>query len=270
MGNFAKIAEVSAWRVESGTGERRHEWIAGEAPLQIRLNGKPFSVTMRTPGDDEHLVRGLLFSDGIVRPDGRIESIDISKVEGVDTANVLIPEVYLCEQAINNQAALTYASCGYCGKLEFEAFGSFKSNPITSPIDATFIESLVGKMGASQPGFRASGGVHAAAVFTDDGDCLCLFEDVGRHNAVDKAIGHLLVDEHLAKACVLQVSGRVSFEIVNKACRAGIPVLSAISAPSSLAVKAAEDAGLTLIAFSRESRFTIYSHPQNISFKVPL
>lgn len=270
MSTFAKIAKISAWRVESGTGQPRQECIAGEAPLQIRLNGNPFSVTMRTPGDDEHLVRGLLYSDGIVRPDGQIESIDISEVEGVDTAHVLIPEVYLCDQAISNQAALTYASCGYCGKLEFEAFSSFKLNPITSPIDATFVESLVDKMAASQTAFRASGGVHAAAVFTSDGECLCLFEDVGRHNAVDKAIGYLLVDKHLAKACVLQVSGRVSFEIVNKACRAGIPILSAISAPSSLAVRAAEDAGLTLIAFCRDSRFTIYSHPQNISFNLPL
>jgi FdhD protein len=265
MDPIQETMEATAWRVENGAGTLRRDCLAIEAPLQIELNGKAFSVTMRTPGHDDWLVRGLLLSDGIVRPDGSVETIELLEVEGVDTARVQVPDIYLCERVMKNQALITHASCGYCGKKSFEGFPMLLTPP-REPLPWTFFGQLEEKLRQAQDTFRASGGAHAAAAFAREGHCLCLFEDVGRHNAVDKVIGYLLFHDRIADAAVLQVSGRVSFEIVNKACRAGIPYLSAISAPSSLAVEAAKGSGLTLVAFNRQHRFTIYSHPENIAF----
>ena len=262
-----QVTVRQGWRVESGKGHPSADSLAVEAPLQIHLNEAPFSVTMRTPGQDEWLVRGLLLSDGIVHPDGSLERMEITQIDGVDTARVWVPALYLCERVIQNQALITHASCGYCGKKAFEGLQLPSPGHGGAPLSGHLFTQLEARLREAQPTFAASGGVHAAAAFTRDGDCLCLFEDVGRHNAVDKVIGYLIFHDLIRRAAILQVSGRVSFEIVNKACRAGIPYLSAISAPSSLAVQAAEASGLTLVAFNRQGRFTIYSHPENILFK---
>lgn len=261
-----QIRHFPGWRVEDGHGRHCSEALAVEAPLQILLNGDPFSVTMRTPGQDDWLVRGLLLSDGIVHPDGTVEHIELRQCDGVDTADVSVPPLYLCERVVRNQALVTHASCGYCGKKAFEGL-VLPPRPLeTAPLPGSMFMQLESRLREAQPTFAASGGAHAAAAFTKTGTCICLSEDVGRHNAVDKVIGYLLFHDMLAEAAILQVSGRVSFEIVNKACRAGIPYLSAISAPSSLAVEAAQASGLTLVAFNRQNRFTIYSHPENIHF----
>lgn len=262
----AQIKHCTGWRVEGGRGHLRTDALAVEAPLQIRINGAPFSVTMRTPGQDEWLVRGLLLSDGIVHPDGILEQVEVGPCDGIDTADVSVPPLYLCERVMRNQALVTHASCGYCGKKAFEGM-VLPPRPLeAAPLPESVFTQLEARLREAQPTFAASGGAHAAAAFTPAGACLCLFEDVGRHNAVDKVIGYLLFHDMLGEAAILQVSGRISFEIVNKACRAGIPYLSAISAPSSLAVEAAQASGLTLIAFNRQNRFTIYSHPENIRF----
>jgi FdhD protein len=267
MTDSDQITPRDAWRVNAGSGRLQTETLAVEAPLQIILNEKPFSVTMRTPGNDDSLVRGWLFSEGIVRPDGKVEVIEFAEVEGFDLARVSIPELYLCEAAVQNQAQLTHAACGYCGKKSFEGLPDSAIDRPQEYLDWTYFQTLEKKMRLAQAAFTASGGIHAAAAFNRQGDLLCLFEDIGRHNAVDKVIGHLLLMNQLEAACVLQVSGRLSFEIINKAIRAGIFYVSAISAPSSLAVDAARASCRTLVAFNREDRFTIYSHPEFINFE---
>ena len=237
-----------------------------EEALQININNKPFTVTMRTPGDDISLVRGLLHSEGILKdanylpdlvlkkenPDGIITSVDLS-----------IPKKELGEGYANSRTLLSLSSCGICGRTELEDL-SFMGKMIDdeAKIEFQMIQEIFQKMNALQYAFRKSGGTHAAAAFTIQGDMLCSKEDIGRHNAVDKVIGDLILSKELSQASCLTVSGRVSYEIVIKCFKAKIPFLAAVSAPYSLEVDYAKELGITLFAFCREQRATCYSHPQ--------
>ncbi|WP_258804959.1 formate dehydrogenase accessory sulfurtransferase FdhD [Pseudarthrobacter sp. NS4] len=255
----------------------REDVLAVEEPLEIRLGRLSFSVTMRTPGDDFDLVAGFLVSEGVIWTAEQLVSLRFCAGEdenGVQTFNVveaqLRPDVPLPATGRN---VYTSSSCGICGTDSIEAVEksshySPQSDPVT--VDAQVLASLPALLRQSQRVFDETGGVHAAGLFKvkDDGgvELLCLREDVGRHNAVDKVVGWALREGLLPlRGTVLQVSGRASFELVQKAALAGIPVLAAVSAPSSLAVELAEASGVTLAGFSRGTSLNIYAGDERIA-----
>ncbi|ACL38914.1 formate dehydrogenase family accessory protein FdhD [Pseudarthrobacter chlorophenolicus A6] len=255
----------------------REDVLAVEEPLEIRLGSLSYSVTMRTPGDDFDLVAGFLVSEGVIWTPDQLVSLRFCAGEdenGVQTFNVveaqLRPDVPLPETGRN---VYTSSSCGICGTDSIEAVQkSSHHSPATDPLtlDAHVLASLPALLRKSQRLFDDTGGVHAAGLFRieDDGgvQLLCLREDVGRHNAVDKVVGWALREGLLPlRGTVLQVSGRASFELVQKAAQAGIPVLAAVSAPSSLAVELAEASGLTLAGFSRGTSLNVYAGAARIS-----
>ncbi|MDQ1054411.1 FdhD protein [Arthrobacter sp. SORGH_AS 212] len=247
----------------------KEDVIAAEEPLEIRLGGRSFAVTMRTPGDDFDLVAGFLVSEGVIRDGSELVSLRFCAggPEDVQTFNVvdaqLRPDVPLPETM---RHVYTSSSCGICGTESIEAVRKTlhcnpSANPLRVPVDA--LAALPEKLREAQAVFDKTGGVHAAGLFRlGDGEpeLLCLREDVGRHNAVDKVVGWALRQGLLPlRGTVLQVSGRASFELVQKAALAGIPILSAVSAPSSLAIDLAVETGLTLAGFSRGHSLNVYA-----------
>ncbi|MEG9246990.1 formate dehydrogenase accessory sulfurtransferase FdhD [Arthrobacter sp. Soc17.1.1.1] len=273
MNRVTQRRRITKFRVGAQTG-RREDVLAGEEPLEIRLGGSAFTVTMRTPGDDFDLVAGFLVSEGVVWEPGQLPSLRYCA--GVDdngqqTFNVveaqLRPGVELPDTAMERHV-YTSSSCGICGTASIDAVrksSRFDLHEDTAPVDLGILASLPDRLRGSQKLFDRTGGVHAAGLFTAEGELLCLREDVGRHNAVDKVVGWALREGMLPlRGTVLQVSGRASFELVQKAQLAGIPVLAAVSAPSSLAADLADDAGLTLVGFSRGTTLNCYSHPDRI------
>lgn len=237
-----------------------------EEALQININNNPFTVSMRTPGNDIALVRGLLHAEGVINNIRFIPEISLKKEneKGIVTiVNVDIPEKELGEGYSNSRSLLSVSSCGICGKTELGDLAFIgKTIDDKDKIDIGRIHNLFNKMNNFQYDFRESGGTHAAAAFTLKGELLCAMEDIGRHNAVDKIVGKLINDEDLSEAKIMTVSGRVSYEIVIKCFKARIPFLAAVSAPSSLAVDYAKELGITLFAFCRDQRATCYSNPQ--------
>jgi FdhD protein len=244
----------------SPDGELRMEdHVVVEEPLEIRLDGHPVAVVMRTPGDDIELVTGFLVTEGIIiRPD------QLRKTEARPEENRVL--AFLNDGVEIDLGRLTRhlfsgSSCGLCGKATLDAiFTAFP--PITSKPevpDAAFLGAPA-KLRASQGTFESTGGLHAAGVFSPSGELLMIREDIGRHNAVDKVIGAALLDGISLTEVFLLVSGRLSFEILQKSLAVGIPALAAISAPSSLAVEFARNSGQTLIGFLRPPTFNRYTH----------
>lgn len=237
-----------------------------EKALQININNKPFTVSMRTPGNDVDLVRGLLHAEGVINNVNFIPEISIKKENenGIVTiVNVNIPKKELGQGYSNSRSLLSVSSCGICGKTELGDLAFMgKTIDDKDKIDIGLIHNLFNKMNTVQHNFKESGGTHAAAAFTLNGKLMCAMEDIGRHNAVDKIVGKLINDQKLNQAKIMTVSGRISYEIVIKCFKAGIPFLAAVSAPSSLAVDYAKELGITLFAFCRDQRATCYSNPQ--------
>jgi FdhD protein len=226
-----------------------------ERPLQIMVNGQPYSVTMQTPGAERYLVRGLLHSEGAAAA-----GFLVYAQEERGPATVVEVEIDCPERTGGVRRQASTSSCGLCGKESLDdVLRDIAPVSRDARIDAARLQAIHDAMRRRQSTFSGTGGSHAAAAATASGEILCVFEDIGRHNAVDKVIGYLLERGGLPRADVLAVSGRISFEIVQKCARAGIPVLSAISAPSSLAVESAECWGITLAGFCREDRATFYS-----------
>jgi FdhD protein len=257
-----------------GEPRGREDVLAAEEPLEVRLGGRSFSVTMRTPGDDFDLVAGFLVSEGVVWEAGQLAGMRFCAGEdgqGRQTYNVveaqLAPGVALPDASLERHV-YTSSSCGICGTASIEAVAKTSRFGPAGGAGGPALEvllSLPERLREHQQLFERTGGVHAAGLFGFDGELLCLREDVGRHNAVDKVIGWALRAGRLPLAgTVLQVSGRASFELVQKAYLAGIPVLAAVSAPSSLAVELAQEAGLTLAGFSRGRSVNLYTHPERI------
>ncbi|KQO01542.1 MULTISPECIES: formate dehydrogenase accessory sulfurtransferase FdhD [unclassified Arthrobacter] len=274
MNRVTQRRRITKFRIGAPTG-RREDVLAGEEPLEIRLGGSAFTVTMRTPGDDFDLVAGFLVSEGVVWEPGQLPSLRYCAGvddDGRQTFNVveaqLRPGVELPDTAMERHV-YTSSSCGICGTASIDAVrksSRFDLHEDTAPVDLGILASLPDRLRENQKLFDRTGGVHAAGLFTAEGELLCLREDVGRHNAVDKVVGWALREGMLPlRGTVLQVSGRASFELVQKAQLAGIPVLAAVSAPSSLAADLADDAGLTLVGFSRGTSLNCYSHPERIS-----
>jgi FdhD protein len=238
--------------------------VAVEEPLEIRVGEKPIAVTMRTPGDDFELAAGFLFTENIVLERAMIEGIrhwgspNVVRVALREGARVDLEKIHRHFYATS--------SCGICGKSSIDAV-RVKTMPVSTAasIEAELLNAMPETLKASQSRFAETGGLHAAALFSTDGQLLLAREDVGRHNAVDKVIGSRFLDSTLPlDSCVLFVSGRAGFEIVQKAIVAGIGIIAAVGAPSSLAVDIATEMGATLVGFVRDGRFNVYSGAQRI------
>jgi FdhD protein len=249
--------DVEALRLPSGS--RESDVLAVEEPLEIRIGGEPVAVTMRTPGHDEELALGFCVTEGLEPRSAR--------VPGDLAANTVEVEADGFDPERLRRHFYTSSSCGVCGKGAIEAVqvdAPRVESDLTVSADA--VASLPERLRAAQPAFAATGGLHATGLFDGNGELLCVREDVGRHNAMDKVIGWAFGEGLLALSNqVLCVSGRLSFELVQKAAVAGCPVLVAVGAPSSLAVELATDRGVTLCGWVREGRVTVYTEPWRIA-----
>jgi len=266
----------------AGESVRRTDSLAGEEPLEIRIGGRPLAVTMRTPGDDVDLALGFLLSEGIIRTAGDVRTarlcagdsgpgrgvlagtVDDDEPEPVSTYNVvdvtLAPGVPVPEPTRNFYAT---SSCGICGKASIDAVRTASAYPAgEDPVTVATgtLAVLPDRLRQAQRVFDRTGGLHAAGLFSAAGEPVLVREDVGRHNAVDKVVGWAVREGRLPlRGHVLMVSGRASFELVQKAAMAGVPVLAAVSAPSTLAVDLAAESGLTLVGFVRNGRMNVYT-----------
>jgi FdhD protein len=232
--------------------------VAAEEPLELRIGGEAVAVTMRTPGHDEELALGFAVGEGLDPVSARVPA-DLA-------ANAVELEVRAWEPERLRRHFYTSSSCGVCGKGALDAV-AVQARRVESPlrIRAALLASLPDRLRAAQPTFERTGGLHATGVFAADGTLLCVREDVGRHNALDKAVGWAFRERRLPLAdAVLCVSGRLSFELVQKAALAGCPVLVGVGAPSSLAVELAEAQGVTLCGWARRGRVTVYTHPARV------
>ena len=231
--------------------------VAVELPLEIRLNGEPVAVTMRTPGDDLALAAGFLFGEGIVKgPPG----VGLTEDMAANAVEVTAPGASLP----SSRRFYTSSSCGVCGKGALEEV-AVHAPPVESGlrIERRLLARLPDLL--RQPAFARSGGLHATGLFTAEGDLLMVREDVGRHNAMDKVIGQALLDGDVPLSDrLLCVSGRLAFELVQKAAVAGVPGLVGVGAPTSLAVELAEDRGVTLAGFARGESVNVYTHPERV------
>ena len=266
------IREVSILRQGQTASER--DSVAVEEPMEVRVNGASFAVIMRTPGADRDLVAGFLLAEDVIRSVdevGTIEYCQDVEDEGRDnTINVTVtgePAQRLEARLGERRHVTMTSSCGLCGRRTIESLQSRVAVVRGDwTVSANVIATLPDRLRASQAVFASTGGLHAAGLFDRSGTLLLSAEDVGRHNAVDKIAGRTLLEgKHPLDSSILLVSGRTSFELVQKALLAGIPVVAAVSAPSSLAIQLAEQADITLCGFVRGPRFNIYSHPHRIS-----
>ncbi|MBP1159502.1 FdhD protein [Rhodococcus sp. PvR044] len=255
-------------RITGGATVRRPDSLAVEEPLEIRIGGRSLSVTMRTPGDDIDLVHGFLLGEGIIGSASDVSVIrycDGVDADGANTYNVL--DVALAPGVPPPTGAdrqfLTTSACGVCGKASLEEVRVRSRYDLTAPdpvVTPSTLASMPVTLRARQRVFDSTGGLHAAGLFTADGALLAIREDVGRHNAVDKVLGWALTADRVPlREAILVVSGRASFELVQKAVVAGVPVLAAVSAPSSLAVDLATESGLSLVGFLRGETMNVYS-----------
>ena len=238
-------------RIPGGTSQP--DRLAVEEPLEIRVNGDPIAVTMRTPGHDEELALGFCLSEGIPATAARLPDDLAANTVEVDAPGF--------DASALRRSFYTSSSCGVCGKGALEAV-AVDAPRVESDlrVPAPLIQDLPERLRAAQAAFEATGGLHATGLFDLDGQLLCLREDVGRHNAMDKVVGWALGQEMLPLArSILCVSGRLSFELVQKAAVAGCPVMAAVGAPSTLAVELARDRGITLCGFVRGATFNVYS-----------
>jgi FdhD protein len=248
-------------------GSRDLERVAVERALEVRVNGETLAVIMRTPGADEDLAAGFLLSEGALRRSSDLERID--RV-GEDLVNVVASRGRgdaIATLLARRRSVAVNASCGVCGRPELESLGH--DLPVITEswtVTADVVRGLPARLGEVQPIFAETGGLHAAGLFHADGRLAAVAEDVGRHNAVDKLIGQALRAAALPLATrMLLVSGRVSFEILQKAWAGGIPIVAAVSAPSSLAIEVAARANITLAGFLRDQRFNVYTCPARIA-----
>ncbi|MEQ4299880.1 formate dehydrogenase accessory sulfurtransferase FdhD [Plantactinospora sp. B6F1] len=266
-------------RIVDGVVSEPVDTLAAEEPMEIRVNGRSLVVTMRTPGDDFDLAAGFLVSEGVVRGAAEIAGIRYcagATADGVNTYNVV--DVVLAAGVAPPDPSLernfyTTSSCGLCGKASLDAVRtsaawSVADDPVR--LDPDVLSALPDALRAAQRVFDRTGGLHAAALFSAAGRLHCLREDVGRHNAVDKVVGWALRDGRVPlRGTVLMVSGRASFELVQKAVMAGVPALAAVSAPSSLAADLASEAGLTLVGFLRGSSMNVYAGAHRLTERPP-
>ncbi|WP_433544893.1 formate dehydrogenase accessory sulfurtransferase FdhD [Streptomyces sp. CA-294286] len=262
-------------RIRDGAVSTRPDTLVAEEPLEIRLDGKPLAITMRTPGDDFALAAGFLVSEGVLGDGADVAHIVYcagAQEDGANSYNVvdvrLVPGTVVPDVSLERNV-YTSSSCGLCGKASLDAVRTTARFPIADrpPVRVTpeLLATLPERLREAQRVFDRTGGLHAAALFSEAGELIDVREDVGRHNAVDKLVGRALTDGRLPLSrAILLVSGRASFELAQKAVMAGIPFLAAVSAPSSLAVDLAQETGLTLVGFLRGARMNVYAGEERI------
>jgi FdhD protein len=272
--------EVDVVRVRDGQRAPDVDRAAAEEPLEVRLHGRPFAVIMRTPGADRELVAGFLLAEGVLRSADDLGTLEhcrdaaggagAADAPAANVVNVTLvgrAREALDETLASRRQVTTNSSCGLCGRLTIESLkAGLEPLRVEGRVAAAALIALPDRLRAAQAVFDRTGGLHAAGLFTLEGDLDGAAEDVGRHNAVDKVIGRkLMVDALPLGDRLLFVSGRTSFEIVQKALLAGVPIVAAVSAPSSLAIDLARETGVTLVGFLRGPGFNIYSHPERIA-----
>lgn len=272
--SLSPFRRVKVTRVGRAADRGREDLAAAEEPLEVRLHGKPFAVIMRTPGEDRELAAGFLLSEEVIRSSDDLGAVEHCRhPDHPDVHNIV--DVYLVgdlaarvsEHLEQRRNILTSSSCGLCGRLTIDSLRC-RLAPLayTETLNRDVVAALPRTLRARQAIFDETGGLHAAGLFTLEGECRRSAEDVGRHNAVDKVIGAMLFEDCVPlQGHALAVSGRASYEIVQKAWFAGIPIVCAISAPSSLAIELAEEAGITLLGFVRDGGFNLYTHPSRIA-----
>ena len=270
-------------------GVRIHKWSSGawseapdavvtEEPLQLLLNGEPLSVVMRTPGEDIELALGLMFAEGIARSLDEIKLLRISAESGETAPAISVDASIVDSNQVDvhlagtprrkpERSMLSSSACGVCGAVLIDDLKRDLSRLAPGPsVDPSVLPGLVDRLRSGQGVFERTGGLHAAGLFRPDRELVCMREDVGRHNAVDKVVGRMLLEGRLPlRDTMLVVSGRAGYEIVQKSITAGIPVLAAVGAPSSLAVALAREFNQTLIGFLRGERFNVYSAPERLT-----
>lgn len=252
-----------------GAANTLNDHVAVEEPLEIRIGNRPFVVTMRTPGHDEELAAGFMTTEGITHLKSDFRSIDRCPLSPnpENTIRLRLSENLNTDDLSSDRYGAVSSSCGVCGKSSLDELSNqFPDIDSSIAVKRQLLFSLPDRLREKQIVFERTGGLHSSGIFDQDGNLICLREDVGRHNALDKAIGHALLngiwplDRH-----ILLVSGRVSFEIIQKALAARIPLVAAVSAPSSLAISVARECGITLVGFLRTPTMNVYSHPQRIA-----
>jgi FdhD protein len=265
-----------AQHLTAETSVARPETLAVEEPLEIRLNSAPLSVTMRTPGSDVELAQGFLLTEGIVTQRDDVQAVRYCRgAAGPDETNTYnVLDVTLAQDVPMPDVDVTRnfyttSSCGVCGKASLDAvrlISRYSPGDQPARVAAQTLTALPGKLRAAQKVFSSTGGLHGAALFDLDGTMLVVREDIGRHNAVDKVIGWALENDLIPLSdAMLLVSGRASFELTQKCVMVGVPVLAAVSAPSSLAVELAAQSGVTLVAFLRGDSMNVYSRADRVS-----
>lgn len=270
--------DIRVKRWSSGAWSESPDAVVMEEPLQLLLDGEPLSVVMRTPGHDIELTLGLLFAEGVIRSASDVKLVRISaeageSEDGLDVdpgvveSNLIDVHLAMPPDRRPQRSMLSSSACGVCGAVMIEDLRRGLASLGEGPrIQASVLPGLVDALRAGQGVFERTGGLHAAGLFTTAGELRCVREDIGRHNALDKVAGRLLLDAQLPAAdSVLVVSGRAGYEIVQKSIAAGIPILAAVGAPSSLAVALARDFNQTLVGFLRGERFNVYSAPERLS-----
>lgn len=270
--------DIRVKRWSSGAWSESPDAVVMEEPLQLLLDGEPLSVVMRTPGHDIELTLGLLFAEGVIRSASDVKLVRISaeageSEDGLDVdagiveSNLIDVHLATPPDRRPQRSMLSSSACGVCGAVMIEDLRRGLASLGEGPrIQASVLPGLVDALRAGQGVFERTGGLHAAGLFTTAGELRCVREDIGRHNALDKVAGRLLLDAQLPAAdSVLVVSGRAGYEIVQKSIAAGIPILAAVGAPSSLAVALARDFNQTLVGFLRGERFNVYSAPERLS-----
>jgi len=271
----APPVQIARWRAGDWRDDR--DQVAAEEPLQLSLDGNPLSIVMRTPGNDLELALGLLWAERVIRSLDDITRVRISAEAGeieprVPVAGDLVEsnqvDIYLRSGGGRRpeRSFLATSACGVCGTTTVESLAlDFPRLAAGPTVGAAMLPRLSDRLREQQRIFESTGGLHAAGLFDTDGELQLLREDIGRHNAVDKIVGRALLDGRLPLArSVLAVSGRAGYEVVQKAVAAGIPILAAVGAPSSLAVATAERFGMTLVGFLRDDRFNVYTAPERI------
>jgi FdhD protein len=252
------ILTVPIHRVAPGSDLLEQDLVAVEEPLQMRVNDRDFAITMRTPGHDRELTAGFLFTEGVVHRAG-----DIAEIAADDRGTVSVQLAEGIDVDVANRNFYVTSSCGVCGKASIDGLRSAGCPMLPRgipQIESPLISELPGRLREAQLVFSHTGGLHAAGLFDMKGNLIAVREDVGRHNAVDKLIGAALLDGQIPlHNFILMLSGRISFELVQKAIMAGIPIVAAVGAPSSLAIETALHFGLTLVGFVRGQKYNVYS-----------
>lgn len=268
-----EIAETTFTRVGPAGAVPGVDRLAVEEPMEIRVNGAPFAVVMRTPGADRDLAAGFLLAENVVEESGEIGLIeyctDVDEEERGNTLNVTViggAADRLVSRLGERRQVMVTASCGMCGRRSIDTLRTRVPRVAGAwTVGRDVIAALPPRLRAAQRAFDVTGGLHAAGLFDRRGELELVAEDVGRHNAVDKVVGRRLLEDRLPlDASMLVVSGRTSYELIQKALLAGIPLVAAVSAPSSLAVRLAEETGITLCGFVRGDTFNVYAHPARI------